>query len=590
MSITCEGCGLSYAGGRGPRGMLAQTRRLADPRFIRMLQGRPALPPGRARPARRRVAGPDVGRVPRRAGLLRLLRAPLRHPARRLRLVVRRPRRVVLPGPPPVPVPRPPRHADGDGLADLAHRHRRVGHLRRPARRAPARRAQGEPGDCGDPARRRRRRARTATDDVDDASTASSSPPTPTRPCDLLADATPDEKRDLGAIRYSVNETWLHRDSSVLPKPRQAHGRRGTTGMHACDAPARDVTVSYWMNRLHGLNDADDHVVTLNPRGPRRPESLVTARMTYAHPIFTHEAVAAAARLRERRRRPPRLRRRPPRLGLPRGRLPLRRRGRRVVRGALVTAVLASPAARARRRHREPLAPHAAAAQLHPPPLPVARRRRRSCPDCPGRQGCSRASTPATTSTAGRLGGGIRGDVERFLATARRASSTPRRPGPHARQRPGARAHLRPAVGLLVPAPGRRAAAPSSSRCTTPTASGTPTCSTSTTTGRATVDKAFYVSPFNDVCGEYDVRLRPRRPTRQPSPWASTATASASDRDHHRHARCRPRPARCSRLVATSRSHDPAGEPAHPAARHPAVAAPPARPAPTARHPKEAVR
>ena len=30
MSITCEGCGLSYAGGRGPRGMFAQKRRLAD--------------------------------------------------------------------------------------------------------------------------------------------------------------------------------------------------------------------------------------------------------------------------------------------------------------------------------------------------------------------------------------------------------------------------------------------------------------------------------------------------------------------------------------------------------------------------------
>ena len=66
MSITCEGCGLSYAGGRGLEGMFAQPRRLADPRFVRMLDGGPALPPARPRPARRRVAGPDVGRVPRR--------------------------------------------------------------------------------------------------------------------------------------------------------------------------------------------------------------------------------------------------------------------------------------------------------------------------------------------------------------------------------------------------------------------------------------------------------------------------------------------------------------------------------------------
>ena len=37
MSITCEACGLSYAGGRGLRGVLAQPRRVADPRFLRML-------------------------------------------------------------------------------------------------------------------------------------------------------------------------------------------------------------------------------------------------------------------------------------------------------------------------------------------------------------------------------------------------------------------------------------------------------------------------------------------------------------------------------------------------------------------------
>ena len=114
---------------------------------------------------------------------------------------------------------------------------------------------------------------------------------------DLLADATPDEKRDLSAIRYSRNETWLHRDSSVLPRPRQAKASWNYR-MHACDAPAPDVTVSYWMNRLHGITDADDHVVTLNPAGAV-DESLVTARMSYEHPIFTREAVEAASRLRE---------------------------------------------------------------------------------------------------------------------------------------------------------------------------------------------------------------------------------------------------------------------------------------------------
>ena len=60
---------------------------------------------------------------------------------------------------------------------------------------------------------------------------------------------------------------------------------------------APDVTVSYWMNRLQGLDDTTDHVVTLNPAGHVDP-ATVTARMVYDHPIFTTEAVAAADRLR----------------------------------------------------------------------------------------------------------------------------------------------------------------------------------------------------------------------------------------------------------------------------------------------------
>src|SRR6478609_7682145 len=37
MSITCTSCGLSYAGGRGLGGILAQPWRVADPRFVRLL-------------------------------------------------------------------------------------------------------------------------------------------------------------------------------------------------------------------------------------------------------------------------------------------------------------------------------------------------------------------------------------------------------------------------------------------------------------------------------------------------------------------------------------------------------------------------
>ena len=37
MSITCEGCGLEYAGARGLSGLFAQPRRAGNPAYLRML-------------------------------------------------------------------------------------------------------------------------------------------------------------------------------------------------------------------------------------------------------------------------------------------------------------------------------------------------------------------------------------------------------------------------------------------------------------------------------------------------------------------------------------------------------------------------
>lgn len=113
----------------------------------------------------------------------------------------------------------------------------------------------------------------------------------------LLADADPVEKEALAAVRYSVNRTVLHTDASVLPAPRaRASWNYRMSGCRQ-DAPA--ARVSYWMNRLHGLEPSvPDHVVTLNAGSEIAPDRVV-AQMTYAHPVFTRESVAAAAVLRE---------------------------------------------------------------------------------------------------------------------------------------------------------------------------------------------------------------------------------------------------------------------------------------------------
>ena len=112
----------------------------------------------------------------------------------------------------------------------------------------------------------------------------------------MLTDATPGERADLGSIPYSRNTTWLHRDDSVLPVEPGARAS-WNYAMDSCDGGSSAVLVTYWMNHLQRLQSPDQYMVTLNPAG-RVDESTVLKRMEYAHPVFTRVAVAAAERLR----------------------------------------------------------------------------------------------------------------------------------------------------------------------------------------------------------------------------------------------------------------------------------------------------
>ncbi|MFJ5833598.1 NAD(P)/FAD-dependent oxidoreductase [Streptomyces sp. NPDC093089] len=107
----------------------------------------------------------------------------------------------------------------------------------------------------------------------------------------LLADPTEQESRVLGAFPYSRNPTVLHRDTSVLP--RSPHARASWNYLlPSCTARPGAVQVSYDMNRLQRLRTGEPHIVTLNP-GDRVDETTVLARMTYEHPVYTPESVAA---------------------------------------------------------------------------------------------------------------------------------------------------------------------------------------------------------------------------------------------------------------------------------------------------------
>jgi uncharacterized protein len=112
----------------------------------------------------------------------------------------------------------------------------------------------------------------------------------------LLEEPTPAERSVLGAFSYTPNEAVLHTDARLLP-PRPAV-RASWNYALSCDggSPAAPARVSYHMNRLQGLPPGTDYIVTLGGRQDIDPASVI-AVMDYAHPAYTRASVAAQSRL-----------------------------------------------------------------------------------------------------------------------------------------------------------------------------------------------------------------------------------------------------------------------------------------------------
>ena len=107
----------------------------------------------------------------------------------------------------------------------------------------------------------------------------------------MIADPTPDQRRILGAFTYSLNRTVLHTDASLLPASNRVRASWNYR-LDACQTTADRVQVSYDMNRLQGLDEPANYVVTLNA-DDRIDASRVIAAMDYTHPIYTTQSLAA---------------------------------------------------------------------------------------------------------------------------------------------------------------------------------------------------------------------------------------------------------------------------------------------------------
>jgi len=111
----------------------------------------------------------------------------------------------------------------------------------------------------------------------------------------MLAQPTLDETRLLGSFDYLDSTAILHTDGSVLPRAARARASWNYRMAH-CRAEPQRVRISYDIGRLQRVEDDVDYVVTLNDDDAVDPGSVL-ARMTYAHPCYTHESVAAQREL-----------------------------------------------------------------------------------------------------------------------------------------------------------------------------------------------------------------------------------------------------------------------------------------------------
>lgn len=106
----------------------------------------------------------------------------------------------------------------------------------------------------------------------------------------ILADPSAEEQELLSRWQYNQNQTVLHGDDRYLP-PRKAARAAWNFIREPGDRGPRELTVTYFMNRLQALATPRPYCVTLNPPISRPPRNPV---MTFAdtHPIYSAASMA----------------------------------------------------------------------------------------------------------------------------------------------------------------------------------------------------------------------------------------------------------------------------------------------------------
>jgi len=296
MSIHCDGCGLEYAGGRGGRGIFAQRRRLLDPRYIAMLLGVKKF----GRLAHQLLDSPELSTDPQTYGDFLTAHGfsdyfvshyaipvvscvwssghetALEYPARYLFEFLKHHGFLSIKGSPQWFT------VVGGSSSYIDKVRTAVGDVRASTGITSITRTDDGVRLVDTNGTTHRADAVVIATHANDALA-------------LLTDPSDDERRVLGAFDYSDNEVQLHRDATQLPVAPAARSSWNYR-MDGCTDRSEHSAVTYWMNRLQGIESTEPFLVTLNASGHIDPATVV-ATMAYTHPIYTPRSVAAQGEL-----------------------------------------------------------------------------------------------------------------------------------------------------------------------------------------------------------------------------------------------------------------------------------------------------
>jgi predicted NAD/FAD-binding protein len=111
----------------------------------------------------------------------------------------------------------------------------------------------------------------------------------------MLTQPSTAQREVLGAMTYTTNHAQLHTDESVLPTRRAA--RASWNYWQRPDDHREPVLVTYDISRLMGLDEPDRRfLVTLGGEDRVDPATVIDT-MTYEHPLYTPETLAAQRKL-----------------------------------------------------------------------------------------------------------------------------------------------------------------------------------------------------------------------------------------------------------------------------------------------------